>query len=56
MKRDGFQVTLSIKLKFLSMKLPRFDDYVCMSCGFSERYIHNLDEIAEVREQWEKVK
>ena len=53
-KKDGFQVDLSIGLRFGNVKQGRFEDYLCMGCGYSERYLTNLAELTELPKHWTK--
>jgi hypothetical protein len=55
MRKDGFQRSVAVVFGFGNTRMARFEDYLCMNCGFSESYIVNLNDIKEVPEKWTKV-
>jgi len=53
-KKDGFSGGFSIRVKQFEQVYARTEDYVCLSCGHFEQYIVNLNDISDLRNQWEK--
>ncbi len=54
LKKDGFQRSLTVVLGFGDMRMARFEDYLCMNCGFTESYITNLNDMKDVPDKWTK--
>jgi len=46
--------TLTIGWKWLTVQLAPFDTYVCVDCGYLERYILHFMHRREIQQQWPK--
>ncbi len=55
MKQGGFQRDFTVVLSFGNLKLPRFENYLCMNCGYFESYITNLNDMKDIPAKWTKV-
>jgi predicted nucleic-acid-binding Zn-ribbon protein len=56
MRKDGLQESFTIVLGFANTKQARTDDYICLNCGYFERYIENISDFQDIAGKWNKVR